>query len=69
MPFNAENVTVDGTKAYVADGPGGLRIVDVTPGRTGRVGLVRRASRRVDVAVRDGIAYVAFGRNSGAADH
>ena len=55
-------VTVVGNLAYVADYDAGLHVIDISnPARPQRVGGYRTSGSLVDVAVREGYAYVAEG--------
>jgi hypothetical protein len=56
----AEAVAVAGDMAYVADGPGGLRIVDISdPAQPSEVGRALELHRIMDVAVAADRAYLA----------
>lgn len=60
LPGRALSVAVVGDTAYVAAGPGGLRVVDLTDASRPREQGTALALHHVrDVAVRSGVAYVA----------
>ena len=65
MPWVAENVTVSGTYAYVADGFYGMQIVDIANTSAPRIGAVDTPGDATGVAVSGTHAYVA----DGAADY
>ena len=55
-------VTVAGTRAYVADGPAGLQVVDVSTLSAPRIiGAHQAPGRALDVAVGDGLVFVVTG--------
>jgi hypothetical protein len=60
LPGIAQDVAVSGSAAYVADGPGGLRIVDLAdPGRPIEAGAVLDLHNITGVAVDGNLAYLA----------
>ncbi len=59
-PRDARDVEIVGGLAYVADGPSGLRVIDVSdPAAPFEVGALDTLLRAMDVEVVDGVAYVA----------
>ena len=59
-PGDARDVEIVGGIAYVADGPSGLRVIDVSnPAAPFEIGAFDTLGRAMDVEVVDGIAYVA----------
>jgi hypothetical protein len=58
-PGNAQRVTIRGTRAYVADGPGGLQVLDLsTPSTPAIVGGYQTSMPARDVAVTDALVLV-----------
>jgi len=58
-PGNPQRVTLQGTRAYVADGPAGLQVVDLSaPATPAIVGSYKTAAPARDVAIFDSLVFV-----------
>ena len=58
-PGRAQRVSIRGAMAFVADGPEGLQVVDLsTPSKPSIVGGYKTANPAIDVAVTDTLALV-----------
>ena len=61
-PGNAQRASIRGTRAYVADGPAGLQVLDFSnPSQPTIVGSYKTAMPARDVAVTDSLVFVVVG--------
>jgi hypothetical protein len=61
-PGNAQRASIHGTRGYVADGPAGLQVLDLSnPSQPTIVGSYKTAMPARDVAVTDSLVFVVVG--------
>ncbi len=60
----AENITISGNYAYVADSGSGVQVIDISnPDQHVIIGNIETSGRALDVAVSNGLLYIADERN------